>query len=152
MAEGVDGIVTSADGALGAGLVDRLPASVRIIATFSVGYDHFDLEPAAGAGSSLTNTPDVLTEATADIAMLCLLGAARRAWEAQTLLREHRWDRPGTDRSSWAWGSTARCWASSAWDGSARPWRAARAASEWRSTTTTGPAAGGAGAGRHVPR
>ena len=94
-AEGADGIVTSPTERFGAGLVDRLPASVRIIATFSVGYDHVDVEACRRRGITVTNTPDVLTEATADIAMLCLLGAARRAWEGQTMLREGRWDRWG---------------------------------------------------------
>ena len=75
-------------------LIEQLPARLRIIASFSVGYDHFDLPALRGHGIVATNTPDVLTEATADVAMLCLLGAARRAWESQLLLRERRWERP----------------------------------------------------------
>ena len=50
-AEGVDGIVTSPTERFGAGLIDRLPASVRIIATFSVGYEHVDVAAAASAAS-----------------------------------------------------------------------------------------------------
>jgi lactate dehydrogenase-like 2-hydroxyacid dehydrogenase len=64
---------------------------VRAIATFSVGADHIDLAAARARGITVTNTPDVVTEATADIAMLCLLGAARRAFEAEALVRIGGW-------------------------------------------------------------
>ncbi len=59
----------------------RLPASVRVIATTSVGYDHIDVAAANARGITICNTPDVLTDATADTHMLLLLGAARRAKE-----------------------------------------------------------------------
>ena len=69
------------------------PSGVGIIASFSVGYEHIDVPACRARGIVATNTPDVLTEATADVAMLCLLGAARRAWEGETMLREGRWRR-----------------------------------------------------------
>ena len=53
--------------------------SVQIVATFSVGYEHINLKAARDRGIAITNTPDVLTDATADIAMLLILGAARGA-------------------------------------------------------------------------
>ncbi len=90
-AQGADGILTSAIDRLPAALVERLPTSVRIIATFSVGYEHIDLEAAPARGITVTNTPDVLTEATADVAILLLLAAARRAAEGMRLIRERRW-------------------------------------------------------------
>lgn len=90
-AQGADGILTSAIDRLPAALIDRLPASVRIIATFSVGFDHIDLAAARARGITVTNTPDVLTEATADVAILLLLAAARRAAEGMRLVRERRW-------------------------------------------------------------
>ena len=62
-----------------------------MIATFSVGYEHVDVAAAAKRGIMVSNTPDVLTDATADIALLCLLGAARRAHEGTTMLRTHNW-------------------------------------------------------------
>ena len=68
-----------------------MPASVRIIATFSVGYEHVDVAAAAKRGIAVSNTPDVLTDATADITLLCLLGAARRAHEGATMLRTRNW-------------------------------------------------------------
>ena len=64
---------------------------MRVVATFSVGYEHIDVAAARARGIVVTNTPDVLTEATADIAMLCLLGAARRASEGDRMVREGRW-------------------------------------------------------------
>jgi lactate dehydrogenase-like 2-hydroxyacid dehydrogenase len=89
--EGCDGIMCAAGDPLNAETIAKLPASVRIIATFSVGYEHIDVAAAARRGILVSNTPDVLTDATADIALLCLLGAARRAHEGTTMLRTHNW-------------------------------------------------------------
>lgn len=72
-------------------VIEALPDCTRVLATFSVGYDHIDLAAAQERGLIVTNTPDVVTDATADIALLCLLGAARRAWEAETMLRRGDW-------------------------------------------------------------
>ena len=90
-AEGFDGIMCAAGDPLNAETIGKLPASVRMIATFSVGYEHVDVAAAAKRNIVVSNTPDVLTDATADIAMLCLLGAARRAHEGTTMLRTHSW-------------------------------------------------------------
>ena len=72
-------------------VIAALPSSVGIIATFSVGYDHIDLAAAKARGLAVTNTPDVLTDATADIAMLLILGAARGASWGERMVRENRW-------------------------------------------------------------
>lgn len=88
-----DAILTTSTEKWPAELIERLPPRVKIITTFSVGYEHIDIEACRRRGIIVTNTPDVLTEATADIALLCLLGAARRAWEAQRDLRAGRWTR-----------------------------------------------------------
>ncbi len=69
-------------------LIGKLPPSVRIIATYSVGYDHIDLAAAKARGIRVSNTQDAVTVATAEIAMLLILGAARRAQEGERLLRE----------------------------------------------------------------
>jgi len=61
--------------------IAKLPESVRVIATFSVGYDHIDVHAAHERGIVVTNTPDVLTDATADLTLLLLLAASRRASE-----------------------------------------------------------------------
>jgi lactate dehydrogenase-like 2-hydroxyacid dehydrogenase len=62
-----------------------------MIATFSVGTDHIDIAAAKARGIAVANTPGVLTDATADIAMLLLLGAARRAAEGEQLIRQRAW-------------------------------------------------------------
>ena len=59
--------------------------------SFSVGYEHIDIAAAKARGIQVTNTPDVLTDATADIALLLLLAAARRAHEGALMVRENRW-------------------------------------------------------------
>ena len=84
-------ILTCATDAWPAAVIERLPDTVRAIATFSAGHEHIDLAAASARGITITNTPDVLTEATADLAMLCLLAAARRAFEGETLIRTDRW-------------------------------------------------------------
>lgn len=89
--EGCDGIMCAAGDPLNAETIAGLPASVRMIATFSVGYEHVDVAAAAKRGILVSNTPDVLTDATADITLLCLLGAARRAHEGMSMLRTHSW-------------------------------------------------------------
>lgn len=74
-----------------ADLIRRLPHSVKAIANFSVGVDHCDLEAARNKGIIVTNTPDVLSDATAEIAILLMLGAARRASEGERMIRARQW-------------------------------------------------------------
>jgi glyoxylate reductase len=88
-----DGILTCGTEKWSADVIAQLPDHVKILATFSVGYDHIDIEAARNKGLIVTNTPDVLTAATADISMLCLLGAARQAQNSEKILREGRWGR-----------------------------------------------------------
>ncbi len=71
----------------GAELIARLPDSVKVGATSSVGYDHIDVAAARARGIAVTNTPDVLTECTADFAFMLLLAAARRAYEYDAIMR-----------------------------------------------------------------
>jgi lactate dehydrogenase-like 2-hydroxyacid dehydrogenase len=68
------------------------PGRLRILGNFGVGTNHIDLAAARAAGIAVTNTPDVLTDATADIAMTLLLMSARRAGEGERLVRAGRWD------------------------------------------------------------
>ncbi len=60
----------------------NVSASVKVIATYSVGFDHIDLRAAAERKIAIAYTPSVETDAVADLAMLLLLGASRRAYEA----------------------------------------------------------------------
>jgi lactate dehydrogenase-like 2-hydroxyacid dehydrogenase len=88
---GVSGILCAAGDAMTAETIGALPDSVKIIATFSAGTDHIDLKAAAARGIPVTNTPDVLSVATAEIAMLLILAAARRAGEGERYLRARQW-------------------------------------------------------------
>ncbi|MBO6755166.1 MAG: D-glycerate dehydrogenase [Roseibium sp.] len=75
-----------------ADVVARLDSRLKIIANHSVGTDHCDLPALKARGIAVTNTPDVLSDATAEIAMLLMLGAARRAVEGDRLVRTGAWD------------------------------------------------------------
>lgn len=76
---------------LSAEVIARLPDSIRIIANFSVGFDHVDLAAAKARGIVVTNTPEVLSDATAELTILLMLGAARRASEGERLVRTRQW-------------------------------------------------------------
>lgn len=90
-AEGKDALLVTVTDRLDAGAIERLPQSIRMIASFSVGTDHIDIDAARRRGIAVTNTPDVLTDATADIALLLILGAARGAAAGMTAIREGTW-------------------------------------------------------------
>lgn len=86
-----DALLVMAMDRIDAGLIRSLPDCVRVIATFSVGHDHIDLDAARARGIAVLSTPDVLSDAVADMGMLLLLGAARRAHEASLLLYSGAW-------------------------------------------------------------
>ena len=91
LSRGMDGILASPTNKMTADVIGALAPTVKIMATFSVGTDHIDLAAAKKRGLVVTNTPDVLTDSTADIAMLLMLAAARRAWEGASMLHAGRW-------------------------------------------------------------
>ncbi len=91
LSQGADAIIPTHTERLDAALIGRLPDSIRAICSFSVGFDHIDLPAAKARGIVVTNTPDVLSDATAEIAMLLMLGAARRAHEGEQLIRTATW-------------------------------------------------------------
>ena len=74
-------------------VLEQVAGSIGIVATFSVGFEHIDVPAARDVGVVVTNTPDVLTDATADTAMLCILAAARRGAEGDRFVRSGRWER-----------------------------------------------------------
>jgi len=63
----------------------------KVLANFGVGYNHIDVDAARKAGVAVTNTPDAVTDATADLAMTLILSACRRAGEGERLLRSGLW-------------------------------------------------------------
>ncbi|MBN2629330.1 MAG: D-glycerate dehydrogenase [Rhodobacteraceae bacterium] len=88
----VDAVLPCHSERFSAGVIAELGPRLKIIANHSVGTDHVDLAAAKAAGIVVTNTPDVLSDATAEIAMLCMLGAARRGAEGDALIRAGKWD------------------------------------------------------------
>lgn len=86
-----DGILGAAGDQFNAACIKALPDSVKVIATFSVGFDHIDIEAAKARGIVVVNTPEVLSFATAECAFTLLLMAARRAVEGEALVRTGQW-------------------------------------------------------------
>ena len=88
----VDAVLPCHSEHFSADVIAALPDRLKIIANHSVGVDHVDLAAAKTAGIVVTNTPDVLSDATAEIAVLCMLGAARRGAEGDAMIRAGNWD------------------------------------------------------------
>ena len=89
--EGADAMLATPFDQLDADFFRRVSSSVRVISTYSVGLDHIDMRAAADRNIAIGYTAAEVTDATADIAMLLLLGASRRAFEAQELVRSGEW-------------------------------------------------------------
>jgi len=90
--QGIDAILPCHTEIFNADLIAALPSSVKIVANHSVGVDHCDLDAFKSKGIVVTNTPDVLSDATTEIAFLLMLGAARRAVEGDRMVRAGQWD------------------------------------------------------------
>jgi len=90
-----DGILCSIVDKFDAETINKLSDKVRIISNFAVGFGNIDIKAAMNKNIIVTNTPDVLTDATAEIAILILLGAARRATEGR------KW----VDKKNWTWSA-----------------------------------------------
>lgn len=91
ISNGADAIFITPADRLDSTFFEKISSSVKIIATYSVGFEHIDLQAAARKKIPIAYTPGVNHEATADIAMLLMLGASRRAHEAQELVRTGNW-------------------------------------------------------------
>jgi len=87
-----DALLTSVNDAIDAGLIGLPDRRVAVIANFGVGVSNIDLDAAHVAGLVVTNTPGVLTDATADLAIALMLAATRRMTEAEAVLRRGEWD------------------------------------------------------------
>ncbi|MFN4129496.1 MAG: 2-hydroxyacid dehydrogenase [Paracoccaceae bacterium] len=88
----VDAVLPCHSEQFNAEVIAQLGPRLKIIANHSVGTDHVDLAAAKAAGIVVTNTPDVLSDATAEIAILCMLGTARHGAEGDALIRAGKWD------------------------------------------------------------
>jgi len=88
--DGAVGAITLLTDRIDGAVLDAAP-SLRVVANLAVGYDNIDVAAARERGVVVTNTPDVLTDATADLAWALLLNAARRIGEGERLVRAHQW-------------------------------------------------------------
>jgi lactate dehydrogenase-like 2-hydroxyacid dehydrogenase len=91
LADGAAALLVSASDKLTRDVIGRMPESVKVISTYSTGTDHIDLNAAREKGLRVTNTPHTVTVPTAEIAMLLILAAARRATEGQAMVRSRQW-------------------------------------------------------------
>ncbi|MDC3007918.1 D-glycerate dehydrogenase [Candidatus Pelagibacter sp.] len=91
MSNGCDGILSSLTDKMDKQTIDKLPDTIKIISNFAVGFGNIDLEAAKNRGIAVTNTPEVLSDATAEIGILLILGACRRAAEGIQSAQEGGW-------------------------------------------------------------
>ena len=91
MSKGCDGILTSLTDKMDKQTIDKLPENIKIISNFAVGFGNIDLDAAKKKGIAVTNTPEVLSDATAEIGILLILGACRRAAEGIEAAKEGGW-------------------------------------------------------------
>ena len=95
MSDGCDGILSALTDKLDEETINKLPVSVKILSNFAVGFGNIDLDAAKKKNIVVTNTPEVLTDATAEIGILLILGACRRASEGIE----------GAKASNWKWSA-----------------------------------------------
>ena len=95
LSEGCDGILSALTDKLDADTISKLPKSVKILSNFAVGFGNIDIDAAKKINIAVTNTPEVLTDATAEIGILLILGACRRASEGIE----------GAKASNWKWSA-----------------------------------------------
>jgi len=95
LSEGCEGILSALTDKLDADTIEKLPKSVKILSNFAVGFGNIDTEAAKKKNITVTNTPEVLTDATAEIGILLILGACRRASEGIE----------GAKASNWKWSA-----------------------------------------------
>jgi len=95
LSQGCDGILTSITDKIDRETINKLPNTIKIISNFAVGFGNIDIEAAKKINIAATNTPEVLTDATAEIGVLLILGACRRASEGIE----------GAKASNWKWSA-----------------------------------------------
>jgi glyoxylate reductase len=91
LARGVAAIIADPTVRVDEPLLEAAGPELRVVANFAVGYDNIDIDACQARGIAVTNTPDVLTNATAELALTLTLAAARRLSEAEAELRAGRW-------------------------------------------------------------
>ena len=90
-AKSVDALLITLNEKCRKDVIDRMPENIKCISTFSIGFDHINLDACKARGIKVGNAPHGVTAATAEIAMLLLLGSARRASEGERMVRARAW-------------------------------------------------------------
>ena len=119
---GVDGLLCMITDHIDEELLNLAP-DLKIVANFGVGYNNIDIEEAARRGVMVSNTPGVLTESTADLAMALLLAVGRRVVESTDTPVKGGFS-SGRRFTFWGMRCTAPHLASWAWDALVKPWHA----------------------------
>ena len=91
LSQGCDGVLSALTDKLDENTINKLPESIKILSNFAVGFGNIDLEAAKRRNIIVTNTPEVLTDATAEIGILLILGACRRASEGIQGAKDADW-------------------------------------------------------------
>ena len=91
ISKGYDAILTSLTDKMDQKTINQLPDTIKVISNFAVGFGNIDLEAAKKRGIAVTNTPEVLSDATAEIGILLILGACRRVPEGIQAAKESSW-------------------------------------------------------------
>ncbi|KAI8866725.1 glyoxylate reductase [Ramicandelaber brevisporus] len=89
--QGVDGLLCMPDHRINSELLAIAGPQLKVVSTMTVGYDHINVEDCRNAGVKIGNTPEVLTDATAEVAVLLTLMTARKAREAMATVKENKW-------------------------------------------------------------
>ena len=133
---GVDGLLCLLTDGVDAELMDAAGPQLKVVSQIAVGFDNIDIPEATRRGIAVGNTPDVLTQTTADATFTLMLAAARKVVEASRAVQEGRWRtwHPLHFLGQDVYGAT---WASSEWAASGSRSPDAAAASTWRFCTPT---------------
>ena len=91
MSQGYDAVLTSLTDKMDEETINKLPDTIKIISNFAVGFGNIDLEAAKKRGIAVANTPEVLSDATAEIGILLILGACRRVAEGVEAAKQSNW-------------------------------------------------------------
>ncbi|MDB9746507.1 D-glycerate dehydrogenase [Candidatus Pelagibacter sp.] len=91
MSQGCEAVLTSLTDKMDEEMINKLPNTIKVISNFAVGFGNIDLEAAKKRGITVTNTPEVLSDATAEIGILLILGACRRVSEGIQSAKESNW-------------------------------------------------------------
>jgi lactate dehydrogenase-like 2-hydroxyacid dehydrogenase len=91
-ADGADAMLVTPVDRLDTTFFNRVASTVKVVATHSAGYDHIDLSSAAARKIAIAYIPGISTDAVADLTLLLLLGASRRAYEALQVVRSGSWN------------------------------------------------------------